>query len=87
MMILLPGVLMDLPILENLVSVTAVHRLRDEIRKQKQLQVYYERQYNELLSKKALVDHNNSNHQHGDSILNPLLLQNLHRMVTKVFFI
>jgi hypothetical protein len=81
-------VLMDLTFLENLVSVNAVNRLRDEIRRQKQLQAYYHQQYNEFLSKKAAYDDNQTEirEQTGTFLLNPTLMQNLLRMATKVIF-
>lgn len=70
---------------ENLVSVNAVNRLRDEIRRQKQLQAYYHQQYNEFLSKKAAYDDNQTeiSEQTGTFLLNPMLMQNLLRMATK----
>eukprot|EP00029_Vermamoeba_vermiformis_P003572 TRINITY_DN14114_c0_g1_i1.p1 TRINITY_DN14114_c0_g1~~TRINITY_DN14114_c0_g1_i1.p1 ORF type:complete len:443 (+),score=39.55 TRINITY_DN14114_c0_g1_i1:171-1499(+) len=71
---------------DNLVSVNAVNRLRDEIRKQKQLQAYYERQYNALLNTKSLSGQNeegSSVDQNNSLLLNPMLMQNLLRMATK----
>lgn len=79
-------VLMDLTFLENLVSVNAVNRLRDEIRKQKQLQAYYQQQCNEFLSKQPAFDDTQTENieQNGSLLLNPMLMQNLLRMATKV---
>lgn len=78
-------VLTDSTFLDNLVSVNAVNRLRDEIRKQKQLQAYYERQYNELLNNKSFSGQNEgSSDQNNSLLLNPMLMQNLLKMATKV---